>query len=329
MSFTNFPNGLTSFGVPVLPFLYGIPVTNQSHIYFVDPARGNDGSAGTFDSPLATVTEAEDRCIANQHDIVFVIGAHQTGSSTSTYLTEQLVWDKDHTHLIGLCPPVAVSQRARIAQYSTTTGLSPMVDWQADGCVVANIQFFQGVDDATSLINVQVTGQRNVFQNVHFAGGGHATQAVDGGASLKVNGGDENRFIGCTIGVDSIAAATGMVAVLFDGEATRNSFERCLLTLYAGDTAAAFVEVVDNTGIDRYTRFTECEFINSNKDNFTIASAFVIPAWEANNSSCILLKDCMSHGVTKNDANDRAVLYGNMNAYTAADLGGVAVLLNV
>ena len=36
----------------------------------------------------------------------------------------------------------------------------------------------QGQDDASTLINVKVSGNRNYFENVHFAGGGPATGIV-------------------------------------------------------------------------------------------------------------------------------------------------------
>jgi hypothetical protein len=84
---------------------------------------------------------------------------------------------------------------------------------------------------------------------------------------------------------------------------------------------------MDGTAIDRYTMFDNCQFINGNSDNFLMASGFVIPAYAANNSTRILLKDCMIHGTSKLDADDRGVLYGNMSAVTGADASGLAVEL--
>jgi len=306
-----------------LPVMAGLPFGVNAKYYFVDPANGSDGNDGlSIDTPLATITAAYGKCTANQHDTVFYIA----GSSSIT-LSAALTWAKNYTHLIGICAPTAVAQRARIFQLSTLTGASPLLTISATGCIFKNFYIFQGVDDATSLFNVSVTGGRNYFENVHFAGGGHATQAVNGGASLHMNGAEENTFVNCTIGVDTVAAATGMVGILFDDQAHRNVFKDCRVTMYAGHTGAAFVEVVDSTGIDRYTVFDNCMFINSNLDNFTMAAAFVIPAFAANNSSRFLLKDCVILGATVLDANDRGVLYGNMDAFTGADLSGVAVEL--
>lgn len=311
------------FAAGGIPAIAGVPFGPKAKYYFVDPTNGLDTNDGlSLESPLATLTAAEDKCVANQHDTVFYIAG-----SSSLSLSAKLTWDKNYTHLIGICAPTGVAQRARIFQAAGDLNLAPLIDITATGCMFKNLYIFQGTDDAQSLVNVQVTGGRNYFENVHFAGGGHATNAVDGCASLKLNGAEENTFVNCTFGVDTIAAATGVTAITMDGEAHRNIFRNCMVTLYAGDTGATFVEVVDGTGIDRYTLFDNCLFINSNSDNFAMAGAFVIPEFAANNSSRILLKDCMLHGVSKLDANDRGVLYGNMNDVTGADTSGVAVEL--
>jgi hypothetical protein len=291
-------------------------------VFYLNPSHANaDDDNGGEDPnyPLATLAAAYAACTANQHDTVVYVA----GSSGIT-LTAALTWAKNYTHLIGIAAPTETAQRARIFQLSTLTGASPLLTISASGCIFQNFYIFQGVDDATSLINVSVTGGRNYFENVHFAGGGHASQAIDGGASLKLDGAEENTFVRCTVGVDTIDAATGMVGLLFDGEAHRNVFRDCIFRMRAGNTGAAFVEVADATGIDRDNTFIDCIFTNNSTAN-DMASAFVIPAM--GEPRAILLKDCMLHNVTKLDANDRGVLFGNMNAITGADLSGVAVQL--
>lgn len=304
-------------GVPVLP---GLPFGKDANYYFVDPANGSDDNTGEdIDNPLATISAAEDKCTANQHDTVLYIAG-----GTSLTETAAITWDKNYTHLIGVCAPTRIAQRARIFQLSTLTGASPLLNITATGCIFKNFYIFQGVDDATSLINVQVTGGRNYFENVHFAGGGHATQAVDGGCSLKLNAAEENTFVNCTIGVDTIDAATGMMGIVFDGEAHRNIFERCTVRMRASNGGAGFVEVVDSTGIDRDNTFIDCMFLNNSATDLT--SAFVIPAGMGAPRKFIL-KDCIFLGTAKLDANDRGVLFGNMNAVTGADTSGEVVEL--
>ena len=300
----------------------GIPAGGD--VYFLNPGHTNasDGNDGWDPNhPLLTLASAEDRMTANQNDVLFYVGM-----DSSITLSAALTWDKNYTHFVGLCAPTHVAQRARIFQLSSLTGASPLLTISSTGCIFKNFYIFQGVADATSLINVSVTGGRNLFYNVHFAGGGHATQAVNGGASLKLDTDscEENLFERCTIGVDTIDAATGMVGLLMDGEAHRNMFRNSVFRMRAGDSAAAFVEVVDATGIDRDNTFDNCLFINNSTAN-DMDAAFVIPAM--GEPRVLLLKDCIFHNVTKLDANDRGVLFGNMNAITGADLSGVAVEL--
>jgi len=319
------PVGLVQ-GAPDLldPSYFGMPVVGNT--YYVDPTNGNDGNGGQHhDDAFATLPTAYAAATAGQHDVIYYIAG-----TSSLSLSETLTWAKSYTHLVGIAAPTLTAQRARIFQDASATGLSPLLDITASGCIFSNFYIFQGVDDATSLINVRVRGGRNFFNNVHFAGGGHATQAIDGGASLalisdSVGSCEENTFYNCTIGVDTVDAATGMVSLTFDGEAHRNTFIDCWFRMRAGNTGAAFVEVLDATGIDRDNTFRDCIFINNSTSN-DMASAFLIPAGMGE-PRVLLLKDCMFHNVTKLDADDRGVLFGNMDAVTGADLSGVAVQL--
>ncbi len=294
---------------------------SNGQAYYLDPTSGDDNNDGKSpDTAFKTLPIAYAALTANQHDILYYIAG-----SSSISLSAAFTWAKSYTHFVGVCAPTHAAQRARIFQTATATGLSPLFTVSASGCLFANFYIFQGVNDATSLINFSVTGGRNAFVNVHFAGGGHAAQAIDGGASLHLNGAEENLFDGCTIGVDTIDAATGMMGLLFDAEAHRNLFRNCMFRMRAGNTGAGFVEVVDATGIDRDNTFDNCIFVNNSTSN-DMASAFVIPAGMGE-PRVLLLKDCMLHNVTKLDANDRGVLFGNMDAITGADGSGVAVQL--
>lgn len=315
---TDFSGGVSSYGIPVIPM--GLPVTSKSKHFFVDPYGGSDGNDGL--SPkraLKTLAVAYGKCTANQHDAVFLIA--DSGSIT---LSAALTWAKNYTHLLGWCAPTQAGQRARIFQLSTLTGASPLIDITATGCIFKDFYVFQGVDDATSLINVRVTGSRNYFQNIHFAGGGHATQAIDGGASLYISGGSENTFRNCTIGVDTIAAGDGMAALVYaaTGGAARNRFIDCDFTLQAGNAGAIFVELLGNSGLDRYHIFRNCLFINLASQAMT--QAFAVAAGFDPANKRILLKDPMMIGAGKWDDTDSGMIYGNVNAVTGADTSGVA-----
>ena len=300
-------------------FELGLPVGPYSNVYYVDPVSGDDDYKGTSPKkPMKTITAAYAACTDGQNDVVALIG-----NATGITLSAALTWAKSYTHLVGMCAPTNVGQRSRIFQLSTLTGASPLINITGSGCIFKDFYIMQGVADATSLINVQVTGGRNYFENVHFAGGGHATQAIDGGASLKLAGAEECLFRGCTIGVDTVAAATGMAGVIVDTDAKRCTFESCNFTMYAGHAGAKFVEIADSSGFDRYLIFRDCLFINDSSVT-TMTEAFTIPADMGSATHRIIMKGCSAVGATDWDTNDRGLMYLDSGTITA---GGNAGLL--
>lgn len=304
--------------------LGGVPVgtlLTAGDVYFLDPTKGSDDNDGkAIDRAKATFAAAYALLTANQNDILYYIGA-----STLLRMQAALTWAKSYTHFIGICAPTHVAQRARIFQLATLTDASPLLDITASGCIFANFYIYQGVDDTGSLIDVQVTGRRNYFKNVHFAGGGHATQAIDNGASLFVNGGNENLFEDCTIGIDTIEAATGMNALRFDGSASRNMFKNCLINLMISNAGARLVELVDGSAVDRYTRFQDCLFFSNSVNKGTaMASAFEIPAHTT--TATIFLERCRGLGFTDWDDDNRGILYLDGGTITGGGNSGFALV---
>lgn len=306
---TNFPNGLSSWGVPVLPT--GLPV--GGNVFFFNPAAANNGDGLSPATAFNDFVTAYAALTANQNDILFYMA-----DSSGATLTAAVTWDKDYTHLIGLGAPTRVATRARFFAGSALTA-SPFWTISASGCIFHNIYIFQGVASASAKINVSVTGQRNHFSHVHFAGGGHATGAIDGACSLKVDGGAENEFINCTMGVDTAEATSGYSAILFDGSATRNWFENCIIQAYpaAAQTGVALVELADTSAVDRWTEFKDCRFFsNSTNKAVALASAFVIPAGHTTTATIFISGNSRLLGATDWDASDRAILYLDQGVQT-------------
>jgi len=305
-----------------VPALAGIPFGPKSKYYFVDPTNGDDANPGTdLAKPLAGLEAAYAKTVSGQHDCVFYIA----GTTTTSFLAA-MVWANSYTHLIGICAPSHVAQRARVNQESVV--VSPLLTVSGSGCIFKNLYFFHGVNSASSLINVKVTGERNYFYNVHFAGGGHTTQAIDGGMSLQISGGSENLFERCTIGVDTIAAATGMVGLSFaaTGGAARNWFKDCHFSMYAGSATALFVEVLGNSGIDRYQIFERCLFSNLSATAMTEAIN-VAAGFDANNKRLLLL-NCALIGATDWDASNRGAIYLNNGTLTGGGNAGTMLVSN-
>lgn len=291
---------------------------------YLDPANGDDGYDGlSAETPKLTFAAAYALLTANKNDILFLIG-NNSGLTLPTAIT----WDKSYTHFVGLCAPVGAGKRARIFQLSTLTGASPLLNITASGCIFSNFYIFQGVDDATSLVNVQVTGERNYFENVHFAGIGHATMDAAGAASLKLDGASECVFKNCQIGLDTIARAQNSTELWIDGAATRNEFIDCRIYSYISNAGHANVTIEDGTAIDRYLIFDNCLFMtDSTNQAVTQTEMFDIKA--AIVQGKIILKNSMlvtdgASGSGVWDSNTRGIIFNNTPTPAAAAAGGVS-----
>lgn len=259
MSLTNFPNGLTSFGIP-LPA--GIPFGKNSKAIFVAPGSGSDGRRGTSpDQAVATLSRALALATADSNDVVYMISEDNSASGTTDYQSSALDWNKDGVHLIGVNSGNGIQNRSRIAQLSTATNVDDLFTVSASNCMIANISVFHGVDDATSKGAVKVSGERNYFYNCTMSGIGNATMDTADNYSLNVTG-SENTFERCYIGLDTVARGTAATyEMALQSGATRNRFLSCQVVSYAEDAGFAWVYVPTN-GIDRWNLFDNTLFIN-------------------------------------------------------------------
>lgn len=285
MTLSNFPNGVSSFGVPVLP---GSPAFT-GNVYFVNPASGSDGnSGGSPDQAFATLYRAHSACRSGNNDVVYLIGDGSTTGTArlstalaqtidSSATTGTLTWSKNATHLIGITAPTDVAQRARIAPPSgtytqATFGSGNFVVVSATGCYFANISLFNGFSTGgTNQICWTDSGGRNAYENVHFGGMGDAASAQNTGSrSLKISGTTgENLFVRCTVGLDTVTRTVANASLEFAGGTPRNRFINCVFPF---QTSAATPLGILGTGaacMDRWQLFEGCTFINNIKSTST------------------------------------------------------------
>lgn len=317
MALTNFPNGITSFGVPVIGGVGGIPFTGN--YYFVDPANGADGNEGSVELPLATLDGALDKCTAGNNDVVILIG---DGATTNTArLSATLTWDKNATHLIGITAPTGVAQRARIAPTAGATAFTPMVNVTASGCYFANFSTYHGFGTGTTAQICWVdAGGRNYYENVQFGGMGDAASAADADSrSLKISGTTgENTFVRCTVGLDTVARGAANASLEFASGSPRNRFIECMFPFQASAGTPLGILTSAAAAMDRWQSFERCVFINNVESTSTTMTALVTLA--ASSGGLVLLKDCTTVGVTDlfSDATTAGQMYVDGGAPTAA-----------
>lgn len=294
-------------------------------VIYLDPTNGDDGNDGlSGDKAVRSLAVGYGKLSDGANDVLlYVAGAN------SITLSAGFTWAKSYTHFLGACSETQVGQRARIFQAAAATGVSPLFKVTGSGCVFKNLYVFHGVDDATSKICFEVTGSRNVFESVHFAGIGHVTMDVAGAASLKITGGAENVFRRCTIGLDTIARGTNSVELLFATAAARNYFEDCLFSAYVSNAGHALVEISGTTGIDRWNIFKNCIFVADSENRLVgLTRVFKTPTGIVQGK--IVLFNCQAvndDAATVWDSAGTGTIWNNAVAAAASAGGGVSTKL--
>lgn len=340
MTLTNFPNGLTSFGIPVVT---GMPYPFTGTYFFVDPLNGSDGNSGLSPSrALSTLYKAYSLLTDGANDVVFLIGDGSTTGTArlSTALAQSvdpaatsgvLTWAKDACHLIGVTAPARISQRARIAPPSgtytvTTFNSANFIVVSASGCLFANFSIFHGFSTGgAAQITLNITGSRNAFVNLHIGGIGDAGSAADAGSrNVKISTGGENLFQGCTIGLDTVTRSAANASVELASATPRNEFVDCVFPFM---TSAATPLGILGTGsgcMDRFNLFKNCTFLNAIKSTSTVMTVLA-SLTSASPGGMLVFQDSMSVGVTDwGDTNALANSYVDMAA-PSASAGGIGV----
>jgi hypothetical protein len=321
MPLTNFPNGVTSFGIPMVGNnMFG------GDTYFVRPRTGLDGNKG--DDPgraLKTIQAAHDKCTAGNNDVVYYISESTTSSASGTQqlVTAAITWTKSFTHLIGVSPPLAMSNRCRVG---TTTAMTPMLDFDASSCIVKNFQFSQNHSHATAgAVCCDIAGSRNYFENVQFQNLGASAYVDNSCRALTITSGNgENRFVNCTFGsgtVDGGSATNYLLEFVGANQTARNVFENCYF-LGNGSANSSFFAMATQSGGSAFQKFERCLFFNNKHGSLDeMTEAFDVIA----TCGCwFIMMDNLVWGAATYETTNSGLFIGR-HAYAAAttDLGVV------
>lgn len=228
-------------------------------------ARGHDGDAGTADAPVATLAQGYSMARSGYGDVVVVVAVDGGSGGSARTATLGITWAKANTHLQGICAPGATSQRARIAPPTASTTCVTTLTVSGSGCQFKDLQIWNGHAGDIDQFNCKVTGQRNTFTNVHFAGIGHATPAARAGSrAVTIAGGagtylGENRFIDCTFGNTTVQRSAANALLEFLTFTSGNVFEGCRFLSVGSDGTALWVYAGAST-IQDYVLFNNCVF---------------------------------------------------------------------
>jgi hypothetical protein len=293
MGLTNFPNGISSFGIP--QFGGGIPSTFGTP-YFVDYRNGSDGNRGLDTTrSFKTYSKAVAAATTNANDIILIDG------DSEVVETAMVTVSKNRLHTIGLNGvPGRYGAGGRISVGVTTA--------------------------ATDIATILNTGVRNTFEGLKvsnsntvteglysFADGGEYTRMsfceiykssklnVTGAAELLCNA-DSGQYYFCTFGsnVNAISGAILRPAVLMTREtiagkvARDTSFYGCLFLRKCGNTGNRFIYGANANDIERMCLIENSVFWNDKLATQTPAQNVAFGATLT--TGYVLLKDCASIG---------------------------------
>ena len=324
--FTNFPNGITSLGIPT--FGTGFLPPFLGNYFFVQEDPNNIGVAeglGTAKAPFNTIAQALAKCVSGNNDVIFLTG--------SVHVTAPITWNLNNTHLVGLCAPIKRGKRARIS----STGSTPftyLFDVSATGCLFQNFGTFYGfpTTGATTPVMWHSTGGRNCYDLIEFLGFGDATVTTGtanqtGARAFQLNGSTgETTFRNCVFGVDTTQRNATNYTVEIAGGAPRITFENCDFESDLGASGGASSHVLIGVdGIDRYCKFQNCTFISDTLSGGTaMAQGFNVSGTAG---GVVMLDFCTSFGVTAWETTPSNSVFNNMIIPTSGGTGGKMLVL--
>jgi len=312
--FSNFPNGVSSFGVPCVGTL---PFTTGRYI-FVNPTTGKDGNDGlSVDSPKKTVAAAYAMATSNNDDVIVL----------STYaqheLTEQLTISKNRVHFVGDLFGRMYGQRARI---NYADGIATALPFAVKNIGVGNtftgIKFMNNNTDAQVVGTVGEGGEYAIYRNCEFY---NSTNLTSDTVAELVLGGDSAQFFNCTFGslADAVSGDKVRPAVLVDGSVVTSGagtsrdilFDNCRFWKKAGGTATAFIKVAADADLERVMEIHDCQFIASML-GATPAVAIALAA-SLTNAQILLTGDTCGSDITKLGTGTGIISLLNVKAATA------------
>lgn len=265
MTLTNFPNGISSFGIP-LPGGFPMGLTDT---FFVDYGNGSDGvstKANSATRPWKTIAKAEDAVTTNKNQGIALIG------SATHVLTEMLTTDKNRMHMFGYDPGGRIyGQNAKVSLGVTTaaTDIGTLLNTGVRNSF-SNIKFINNNTVAEGIYCVVESGEFSVFNNFEIY---KSTDLDQTAASELVLNGDSSQFFNGTIGslanaqtgttIRPCVALNNNLAPSGTKQMRECYFENVRMLKHSGHTSSAFVWATADADVERALEFKDCGFINA------------------------------------------------------------------
>ena len=307
MSITNFPNGVASFGVPLLGG--GLPAT-FGNVYFVDYRNGADGNEGTTkERALKTLSTAIAKVASNNNDVILIDG------DSTVVETSMVTLSKNRVHIIGLNGFLGHYGQGAKVSCTLSAGATNIATFKNTGVrnTIMGVKFINANTVAEGLYSVAEGGEFTRYFNCEFY---KSTDLDETAAAELLHNGDSAQFYNCTFGSTANIIADNKIRpnVLLSretltGKVCRDSyFENCLFLSKAGGTEHVAIYGANANDVERMLLLKNCTFINNILSAATPAHAVGFGAAQTQGS--VLLQDCASVDFT-------VMVQAAMNIYVA------------
>ena len=266
MPLTNFPNGISSFGMPI--YGSGGMLAGLSEVFFVDYGNGFDGvnkKANSFNRPWQTIAKAESALTTNKNQGIALIG------SSTHVLTEMLDFDKSRCHIFGYDPVTRMYGNNAKVSLTATAGATNIATMKNTGVrnSFKNIKFINASTVAEGIYCVAEGGEYAYYEGCEFYKSTDTDVAL---AAELLCEGDSAVFNMCTFG-DLVTEKGGsnkerpcviLTRELITGKVARDvEFNDCVFLQKANTTASSCVHSTLATDVERRMIFRRPIFWNA------------------------------------------------------------------
>lgn len=156
MAITNYPQGVSSFGVPVLG--NGQILISNKNYWFVNSAVGSNGYPGTFDQPFGTLAYACSNPNLAAGDTIVVMDGHAETVTAAGGITLSTASVDIQGPNFDCSPPTITFTTSTAATFKITGA----------GCSVQNLKFVTGINSLVTHLDIQAKSviiANNFFQD--------------------------------------------------------------------------------------------------------------------------------------------------------------------
>jgi len=267
MTTTKFPNGISSYGIPVtgsIPFTLG--AGGVGNVYFVDATNGSDGNDGlSATQAFKTIAVAYAAVTSNNNDVIVL------SANSAHVVTAMLSVAKNRVHFISASGRSGLGMGARTrVTMGVTTAATDLAVMQNTGVgnTFTGIKFDSSNTKAESLYSVVEAGEYAIYNSCEIY---KSTDLDVTGAAELAHNGDSAQFIDCYIG-STANATTGAIirpnvivtGGIVSGKKLRDGiFRGCTFARKSGHVNNNFVYGLNATDVERMLQFQNCVFFNN------------------------------------------------------------------